>query len=43
MGDQTPLKPNYVQDWSYDVSEEAPSGWAKTVEVVIVDITFSEE
>lgn len=43
MGDQTPLKPNYVRDWSYSVSEEAPSGWAKKVEVVIADITFSEE
>ncbi len=42
MGDQTPLKSNYVRDWAYDVSEEAPSGWAKKVEVVVSDITFSE-
>jgi len=41
MGDQTPLKPNYVRDWGY-VVEDAPSGWAKKVEVVVSDITFSE-
>ena len=42
MGDKTPLKPNYVRDWGY-VVEDAPSGWAKKVEVVITDITFLEE
>jgi hypothetical protein len=42
LGDKTPLKPNYVRDWGY-VVDDAPSGWAKKVEVVISDITFGEE
>ena len=42
MGDDTPLKPNYVRDWGYVVSD-APDGWDKKVEVVITDITFGED
>lgn len=42
LGDHTPLKPNYVRDWGY-VIDDAPSGWAKKVEVVISDITFRKE
>lgn len=42
MGDDTPLKPNYVRDWGYVVSD-APDGWDKKVEVVVTDITFGEE
>lgn len=41
LGDKTPLKPNYVREWGYIV-EDAPTGWAKKVEVVISDITFEE-
>lgn len=42
MGDNTPLKPNYVRDWGYVISD-APSGWDKRVEVVVSDITFGED
>lgn len=41
FGDKTPLKPNYVRDWGY-IIEDAPSGWAKELEVFISDIEFGE-
>ena len=40
MGDSTPLKPNYIRDFGYVVLEDAPSEWAKKVEVLITDISF---
>ena len=41
-GDSTPLKPNYIKDFGYIVSDDAPSEWAGKVEVVISDIDFTD-
>lgn len=43
FGDQTPLRPNYRKDFGYYVEDCAPSGWAKKVEVEIIEIEFLEE
>jgi hypothetical protein len=43
IGDNTPLRPGYRKDFIYPIDESAPSGWAKQVEVEIVNIEFLEE
>lgn len=40
IGDNTPLRPGYRKDFGYSVDDDAPSGWAKRVEVEVVDIDF---
>jgi len=42
MGDNTPLRPNYREDFQYSLEANAPSGWAGQVEVEIVEIDFLE-
>jgi hypothetical protein len=42
FGDSSPLRPGYRKDFSYSVGKDAPTGWAKAVEVEIVGVEFAE-
>lgn len=42
MGDDSPLKPNYVREFGYVVEDYTPSNWAKKAEAEITDIEFSD-
>lgn len=43
LTESEPLKPNYVREWGYVVDTDAPPGWSRKVEIIITDISFSEE
>lgn len=43
FGDDAPLRPGYRKDFGYSVEDDAPSGWAKKIEVEIVDVEFLEQ
>jgi hypothetical protein len=42
IGDNKPLKPNYVEDFGYTVEDTAPSAWDGRAESKITDIAFAE-
>ena len=42
IGDNKPLKPNYVEDFGYSGGDDAPSTWAGRARAEITDIAFAE-
>lgn len=42
IGDNKPLKPNYVKDFGYSIQDYAPSLWRGKVKGKISDIEFAE-
>ncbi len=41
LGDNTPLRPGYREDFGYNVEDDAPSGWGDDIEVEIIAIEFA--
>lgn len=42
FSDSSPLRPGYVRDFGYYVSDDAPQAWSGEIRVKVTDITFEE-